>query len=88
MEHDPQSLQWTHDQIIIRSGILKFDGKSSYHPYLSKACKHDQQFIQIPLEEMLFEVEYNNKEITIVNESDNYCSSTSLKHIFNIYKIY
>ena len=55
-------------------GILKVDGEKSYHPYLSKGCKHHQQFVQIVLEEMLLEVEYITAETTIVIESDN-CSS-------------
>ena len=55
-------------------GILKVDGEKSYHPYLSKDRKHDQQFVHNVLEEMLLEVEYITAETTIVIESDN-CSS-------------
>ena len=41
---------------------------------MSKDCKHDQQFVQTPLEEVLLEVEYITAETVIVIESDN-CSS-------------
>ena len=62
VKYEPQSLHWAHDQIIIHSGILKVGGEKSYHPYLSKDCKHDQQLVQIVLEEMLLEVEYITAE--------------------------
>ena len=74
VKYGSQSLHWGHDQITIHSGILQVDGEKSYHPYLSKDHKHDQQFVQIILEEMLLEVEYITVETTIAIESDN-CSS-------------
>ena len=64
MKHEPQSLHWIHDQITICSGIFKVDGEKSNHPYLSKDFKHDQQFVQIPLEKMLYEVEHITAEST------------------------
>lgn len=73
VKYEPQSLHWSHDQITVHSGLMKYQGEKSYHPYLSADRHHDQHFVQCVLEEMLSDVELD-PDTTIVIESDN-CAS-------------
>ena len=38
---EPQSMHWSHQQVTIHSGITKFNGEKSYHPYFSDDRSHD-----------------------------------------------
>ena len=73
VKYEPQSLHWCHEQITVHSGLMKYKGEKSYHPYLSHEIKHDQYFVESVLTEMLGGVEVK-RNTTIVIESDN-CSS-------------
>ena len=73
VKYEPQSLHWSHQQVTIHSGIRKIKGEKSYHPYVSNDLKHDQQFMQLAITEMLREVEIQADEYIVI-ESDN-CSS-------------
>ena len=53
VKFEPQSLHWSHEQITVHSGILKYNGVKSYHPYISDDRKHDQHFVKIAMKEML-----------------------------------
>lgn len=53
------------------SRVLTIDDEQSNHPFLSKYCKHDQQFVQTALEEMLLEDESIAAKTTTIIESDN-----------------
>ena len=66
-------MHWSHQQVTIHSGIRKIKGEKSYHPYVSNDLKHDQQFMQLAITEMLREVEIQADEYIVI-ESDN-CSS-------------
>ena len=66
-------MHWSHQQVTIHSGIRKLKGEKSYHPYVSNDLKHDQQFVQLAITEMLSEVEIQADEYIVI-ESDN-CSS-------------
>ena len=57
----------------MHSGILKYKGEKSYHPYLSDDRTHDQKFAKVVIEEMLSEVQLKSGEYILI-ESDN-CSS-------------
>ena len=69
---EPQDLQWSHEQITVHSGILKFKGEKSYHPYLSATRKHDQHFAQLCILEILRKVDFSENPYIVI-EGDN-CS--------------
>ena len=87
VKYEPQSLHWSHEQVTVHSGILKAQGKKSYHPYISDDRKHDQTFVHCVLENMLEEVDINPETYLII-ESDN-CSSQykSSAHFSSIQEI-
>ena len=66
-----QSLHWSHEEITVHSGIIKMNGKKSYHPYLSMDRKHNHSCVEVVLNQMLCTIEAPS---TIMIESDN-CSS-------------
>jgi len=53
VKYEPQSMHWSHQQITVHSGLMKYQGEKTYHPYLSADRKHDQHFVHCVLEEML-----------------------------------
>ena len=73
VKYEPQSLHWSHQKVTIHSGIRKIKGEKSYDPYVSNNLKHDQQFVQLAITEMLREVEIQGDEYIVI-ESDK-CSS-------------
>lgn len=73
VKFEPQSLHWCHQQVTVHSGILKVEGEKSCHPYFSNDRKHDQQFVNIVMKEMLQGVNINPCSLIII-ETDN-CSS-------------
>lgn len=73
VKFEPQSLHWSHEQITVHLGLLKYHGEKSYHPYLSHDKIHDHSFVHLSIKEMLKEVTINTAT-TIIIESDN-CSS-------------
>jgi len=70
VKFEPQSLHWSHQQITVHSGLMKYLGTKSYHPYLSYDLKRDQQFVYCVLQQMLQEVDIQEGS-TMVIESDN-----------------
>ena len=36
VKFEPQSLHWSHEQVTVHPGILKYQDEKSYHPYLSE----------------------------------------------------
>jgi len=83
VKYEPQSLHWSHEQVTVHSGIMKFEGEKSYHPYLSDDKKHDQHFVELALHEMISELPTIPE--TIVIESDN-CSQQykSASHFYSM----
>ena len=71
VKFEPQFLHWSHEEITVHSGIIKMNGKKSYHPYLSMDRKHDHSCVEVVLNQMLCTIEVPS---TIMIESDN-CSS-------------
>jgi len=53
VKYEPQSMHWSYQQITVHSGLMKYQGEKTYHPYLSADRKHDQHFVHCVLEEML-----------------------------------
>lgn len=83
VKYEPQSLHWSHEQVTVHSGIMKFEGEKSYYPYLSDDKKHDQHFVELALHEMISELPTIPE--TIVIESDN-CSQQykSASHFYSL----
>ena len=73
VKYEPLDLHWLHEQITVHSGILKFKGEKSYHPYLSSNRKYVQHFLQLCILEILKKVDFSKNPGFIVIESDN-CS--------------
>ena len=86
VKYEPQSLHWSHEQVTVHSGLMKFEGEKSYHPYLSDDKKHDQHVVEVALCEMIKELPTIPK--TLIIESDN-CSQQykSAMHFFSIQKL-
>ena len=66
-------MHWNPKQVTIHSGILKFNGTKSYHPYFSDDLKHDSTFVETAIEKILGDAEIGLNFIVII-QSDN-CSS-------------
>ena len=43
-----------NETMTVHSVILKINDEKSYHPFLSDDKKHDQQFVKLVLEKMLY----------------------------------
>lgn len=74
VKFEPQSLHWSKEQVTVHSGILKYNGHKSYHPYFSDTRVHDQVFVRLTVDEMISEVPNLNSYEAVIVESDN-CSS-------------
>ena len=53
LKYEPQSMHWSHSQVIVHSGILKESGDKWYHPYLSDDMVQDHNFVGLALDKML-----------------------------------
>lgn len=89
VKYEPQSLHWSHEQITVHSGLLKYQGVKSYHPYLSSDRKHDQHFVHCVLEEMLHNTEQHiSSNSVIMIESDNCsCQYKSSAHFDSLQRL-
>ena len=72
VKYEPKDLHWSQKQITVHSGILKFKGEKSHHPYLSANRTHDQHFLQLCILEILKKVDFSKNPAYIVIESDNF----------------
>ena len=70
IKYEPQSLHWSHEQLTVHSGILKFKGEKFYHPYVSNDRKHDPYIVEEVLHQMLTSTDIENSD-TMIIESDN-----------------
>ena len=59
---------------IVHSGLVKFTGEKSYHPYFSDSHLHDQVFVKLAIDRMLHHIVNFPEHILILIESDN-CTS-------------
>ena len=67
---EPQSLHWSHPQITVHSGLMKFNGQKTYHPYTSSEKKYDHVFVKVAIKEMLAEIDIKQR-ITVIIQKDN-----------------
>jgi len=84
---EPQSLHWSHNQVTVRSGILKLTGENFYHPYLSDNRKHDKKFVLLCFEKMLSTYDVPENHYIVIG-SDN-CTSQykSAEHFYDLQSI-
>ena len=63
-----QSMYWgqAKTQVTVHSGILKFQGNKSSHPYISNDLTHDQAFVYLGLNQMLSDIEIAPRTTVIV----------------------
>ena len=73
VKHEPQSLHWNHQQVIIHSGIVKQGHEKSYHPFLSNDQVYDHVFVKYVLTQMLNEMAITPRMYVLI-KSDN-CTS-------------
>ena len=71
LNKEPQPVHRSGVEIIVHSGILKKDGNKEYHCYLSEDRIQDHAFVNRVQDEMLEEINHDQKYIII--NSDN-CS--------------
>ena len=67
---EPQSFHWSHPQITVHSGLMKFNGQKTYHPYISSEKKYDHVFVKVAIKEMLAEIDIKQR-ITVIIQKDN-----------------
>ena len=77
-------MHWSHEQGTLHSGILKQNGKNSYHPYLSNNKKHDQHFAHLVLEEMLSTVDVLSADSIVVESDTCSCQYKSSTHFESV----
>ena len=57
IKSEPQSLNWSHEQVTVHSGIMKINGEKIYYPTLSEDKKHNQAFVRTAVSTMVSKFE-------------------------------
>ena len=70
VKFEPQSLHWSHRQVTVHSGLMKYHEQKSYHPYLSDDTTHDQMFVHCALKNMFSTVDIEPGSVVVI-KSDN-----------------
>ena len=87
VKFEPQSMQWSHQQVTIHSRILKVKGEKSYHPYFSDDRLHNSTFNDIAIKEMLTSTDVQESDAIII-ERDNYTTQyKSASHFFKLQQL-
>ena len=87
VKFEPQSLNWSHEQITVHSGILKCAGEKSYHHYLSNNKKHDQTFVSITIKEILNEARFEAGSYCIIESGNCTSQYQSAAHFCDLQEI-
>ena len=86
VKYEPQSLHWSYPQIIVHSGLVRYNGEKSYHPYLSSDRNHDHNFVKCAIEEILSELNLKASTTIIIKMTIANCNESVLP-ISQIFKI-
>ena len=83
VKYEPQSLHWLYPQIIVYSGLVRYNGEKSY---LSSDRNHDHNFVKCAIEEILSELNLKASttiiiKMTIANHNE---SVLPISQIFKI----
>ena len=63
LKKEPQSVHWSVVEIIVHSDIFRKDGNKEYHCYVSGIIIQDHAFNNLVLDEMLQDINYDQKGI-------------------------
>ena len=87
VKEEPQSLHWSHEQVTVHLGILKYGERKAYHAYFFDYQNHNHHFVHLALQEMLQETAFDGPGVMVI-ESDN-CSSQykSAAHFLGVQEI-
>ena len=88
VKEEPQALHWSHEQITVRSGIVKVNGHKVYHPYLSADRVHNQQMVVTAINKIIDHSSTlytpTTEPDTIIIESDNAIQYKYTQHFHEI----
>jgi len=84
-----QSMYWgqAKTQVTIHSGILKFQGNKTYHPYFSDDLTHDQSFVNVTLYQMLSSIEIEPKTSLIITSDNCKGQYKSTQNFFDLQRL-
>ena len=83
----PQSLHWTHKQVIVHSGITKACSEKSYHVHLSDDKKNDQFFVHLALTNMIINAKAPDHSYIVIESNNCKVQYKSSGHFWSIQEL-